>query len=311
MNNAMNWVARIVLIAFFSCLTACSNSSDTSPMQNEMKMEIETTNSADIIDPRLILSSLQFDTTEYQASYQCLLSAAHNTAISEGMQAFPVLWVDDPTVGRGSFQTWCNTSGESALVNEDLDRCSQGSVSTIKAPGTNALSVATKHFSKNVSTINYTSKSIPEAGKTGWAVSFSKTFAESNAKQDKLAINFQRFDGSQLLEESGTLQHPYVYRDKAIGMVEFVRTDIAVNAYLADYTGSVAQFKSTANAYLSAVMELIEAAIRGKDALTEEEINSAIQRAKVEIDQSKAFFDLNGDDVHQVLLARETYLDCE
>lgn len=308
-KNTKKQVMRAVSIVSIACLTACSSSSDTS----EMEIVVDNENSAEIIDPRSILSSLEFESAESQASYQCLLSAANGTATAEGMQAIPAWWRDDPTVGRGSFQTWCKTSGEGALVEGDLDRCTQDAVNAMQAPGTTALSVVTVHLSANgpVSTIGHTSKHIPESGTAGWAVSFAKTFAGSTANQDALAINFERFDGNELIEESGNLQHPYFYRDSDIGLTEFVRTDRTVNAYLTDYTGSAAQFKSTTNEYLSAVMVQIEEAIRGKDGLTEEAVSSALQRANAEIDQSKAFFDLNGDDLHQVLLTRETYLDCE
>lgn len=311
MKKISKLATHAVCLVLFASLAACGGSSTTEEMQSDIVMETE--NSAEIIDPGSILSTLEFDAAESQASYQCLLSAATSTATAEGMQAYPAWWNDDPTLIRGSFQTWCKTTGEGALVEEDLVRCEEARILGMQAPGTHALSVNTQHFSARgpVSTIGHSSKQIPEAGTEGWAFSFTKSFGASASGQQNLSIEFQRFDGTQLVEEKGRLIHPYFYRDDAVGLMEFVNTDTSVNAYLADYSASASQFKSTVDAYLSAVMVQLDNAIRSKADLSEEEVTSALARVNAEINQSREFFNQHGDELHPLLLTRETYVDCE
>lgn len=311
MDSIKQFAAAFLAISFIVMLTACSNSSDPEP--TPIPMPNNTENSAEIIDPSSILASLEFDSATDQATYQCLLSATTSTATSEGMQAFPVFWDDSPVGNRGSFQTWCKTSGSGVLVDQDIAYCATASVGALTAPGTRVLSIDTRHFSAGgpVGTISHYSKQIPETGEVGWLFSFSKSISAAMPNQDRLNINFQRFDGNQLVDEAGLLQHPYVYRDSAIDLLEFVRTDRTINEYLTDYRGSTSQFNSTINAYLTNVLISIEGAIQNKTELSEADISAALQRARTEIDQTKAFFNLHGDELHSLLLTSETYIDCE
>lgn len=276
-------------------------------------MQNTTENSADIIDPEAILSSLTFSSASDQASYQCLLSATTEAAIDDGMQAYPVRLEDDPTRGRGSFQTWCAIPGSGAQVEADRASCASATAASLQSPGGRAITVSTMHMSagNSADAIGYTNKRIPEAGNSGWSILYRKSTSTTFPGENMLLIKFEQFDGTQMTGLEGQLQHPYIYTDRDIGFTEFLTTDRSINEYLAAYQGTAVQFKASVDEYLVAALPLIEEAIRTKSGLSEVDSASALERANSEISQARAFFEQYGDEVHPLIRDQATYVECE
>ncbi len=276
-------------------------------------MQDTTENSAEIIDPESILSSLAFSSASDQASYQCLLSATTEAAIGDGMQAYPVRWEDDPTRVRGSFQTWCVVPGSGAQAETDRASCASRSAASLQSPGARAITVFTRHLSSDnaVNTIGYSYKKIPEAGTPGWSISYRKSTSANFPGENMLLIRFAQFDGTQMTGLEGQIQHPYIYSDTDIGLVESVSTDRSVNQYLADYQDTSVQFKASVDEYLAAILPTIEEAIRSRSGLSEADRASALERANTEISQTRAFFEQYGDELHPLIRDQATHVECE
>ena len=93
--------------------------------------------------------------------------------------------------------------------------------------------------------------------------------------------------------------------------MEYINTDRAINDYLADYQESSSQFKSTVDTYLAAVLPKIEDAIRSKTGLSEADTNTALEKASSEIARTTEFFRQHGDDIHPLILEKNTCIECE
>jgi len=279
-----------VFILILAALSACGGSKEPLDEQNPVDSLIN--------DPNGALSSLELQSPEDDALFQCYLKTAETFAQQKGLWAYPVSIVSELAV-RGVYVNWCKVEVDGQTLPAEQSRCGNDLIDgEVKTAGSYAMHVFGRQVGADdtVNPYGYKVVKVPVAGESGWRIEYNR----NNGVVDALFAMFQLLPSEATVSSLELIiATGYDYIDQENDVRESISVDATTTEYINQLTTSVEEFERVLLDFYESLRAQVQQSIETANIPNKQ---SALTNLNNRVDEQIKIIQEHRDDLYNLLL---------